>query len=130
MQVLRRSMKQFGVDELTDRAAALTYYGIQAIFPGLLVLVSILGMLGHNTTQSLMDNIGQIAPGGVRTFLQNVVNNAQKQRGAAGLAAILGLVLAVCRRPGTWRPSCAPATGSTASRRAGRSGRPRRCGSG
>jgi membrane protein len=94
-QILWRAAKQFRADDLTDRAAALTYYGVLAMFPALLVLVSILGLLGPSTTQSLMDNLGAIAPGGVRSFFQNVVDDAQSRRGAAGLAAAIGLVLAV-----------------------------------
>jgi membrane protein len=94
-QILWRATKQFRADDLTDRAAALTYYGVLAMFPALLVLVSILGLLGRSTSQSLIDNLGAIAPGGVRSFFQNVVDDAQSRRGAAGLAAAIGLVLAV-----------------------------------
>lgn len=94
-QILVRAIKQVKPDELTDRAAALTYYGMLAIFPALLVFVSILGLLGHSTTQSLVHNLGTIAPGGVRSFFQNIVNDAQSRRGAAGIAAVIGLVLAV-----------------------------------
>jgi len=68
---------------------------VLAIFPALLVLVSILGLLGPSTTQTLIDNLGAIAPGGVRSFFQNVVDDAQSRRGAASLAAAIGLVLAV-----------------------------------
>ena len=44
--VVRRTVTEFIDDELNDRAAALTYYGILSIFPGLLVLVAVLGLLG------------------------------------------------------------------------------------
>jgi len=40
----RRSAREFKEDSLQDWAAALTYYGILSIFPGLLVLVSLLGL--------------------------------------------------------------------------------------
>jgi membrane protein len=93
--VLRRAAKQIQPDELTDRAAALTYYGVQAIFPGILVLVSVLGLLGHSTAQSLIDNLGQVAPGSVKSFLQTVIQNAQKQKGAAGVLGIVGILLAL-----------------------------------
>lgn len=93
--VLRRAVKQFGVDELTDRAAALTYYGIQAIFPGLLVLVSILGLLGKSATNSLIDNLGAITPGSVSSFIKTVITNAQKQQATASIAGIVGLLLAL-----------------------------------
>jgi membrane protein len=95
LSVLKRAVGQFKRDELTDRAAALTYYGVQALFPGLLVLVSILGLLGHSTTQTLLDNLGQVAPGSVKSFVQTVVTNSQKQRATAGIAGIVGLVLAL-----------------------------------
>jgi membrane protein len=95
LSVLKRAFAQIGVDELTDRAAALTYYGMQAMFPGLLVLVSILGMLGHSTTQTLIDNLGQITPGSVTSFIKTVITNAQQQKSTAGVAGIVGLVLAL-----------------------------------
>ncbi len=95
LAVLRRAMKQINVDELTDRAAALTYYGVQSIFPGVLVLVSVLGLLGHSTTQSLISNLGQITPGSVSSFIKTIIDNSQKNKSAAGLLGILGIVLAV-----------------------------------
>jgi membrane protein len=47
----RRALKEYKADDLQDRAAALTYFGIQSIFPGLLVLVSLLGILGKSAAQ-------------------------------------------------------------------------------
>jgi membrane protein len=95
VSVLKRAVGQIKEDELTDRAAALTYYGVQAIFPGLLVLVSILGLLGHSTTQTLIDNLGQVAPGSVKSFIQTIISNSQKQKATAGIAGIVGIVLAL-----------------------------------
>ena len=43
MAAAKRTLKEYKDDDLQDRAAALTYFGIQSIFPGLLVLVSLLG---------------------------------------------------------------------------------------
>ena len=48
--VLKRSVREFKEDELTDRAAALTYYGVLALFPAILALVSILGLVGRSAT--------------------------------------------------------------------------------
>lgn len=95
VKVLRRAIGGIKQDELTDRAAALTYYGVQAIFPGVLVLVSILGLVGQSTTQTLIDNLGQIAPGSASSIIETVITNAQDQRSLAGLAGILGLALAL-----------------------------------
>jgi membrane protein len=91
--VLRRVRQQIKHDNLTDRAAALTYYGVLALFPALLVLVAGVGLLGHSTTQTILDNLGQVAPGGVKTFLAQVIKQAQS-RGTAGVAGIIGVLVA------------------------------------
>jgi membrane protein len=93
--ILRRSVQEFKHDDVTDRAAALTYYGVLAIFPGLLVLVSILGLVGKSTAQKLLDNLGQVAPGGVNTFLRTVIGQVQGKSGAASVGAIVGLAIAL-----------------------------------
>lgn len=95
LAVLRRAVKQIQPDELQDRAAALTYYGVQAIFPGMLVLVSILGLLGHATANELIKNLGNIAPGSVSAFLRTVIQNAQHRKSAAGIVGVIGIVLAL-----------------------------------
>ena len=124
---MRRAVSQIKNDELTDRAAALTYYGVQAIFPGALVLVSVLGLLGSSTTQTLVDNIGQVAPGAVKSVTEKVITTAQAGRGQAGIGAIVGIVLALWSASAYVAASCGPPMPSTVSARAGRSGRPRRC---
>ncbi|MGI8667997.1 MAG: YihY/virulence factor BrkB family protein [Jatrophihabitans sp.] len=92
--VLRRSVKEFSNDNLSDWAAALTYRSVLTLAPGLLIMVSALGLLGRSTTNRLLNNVGQLAPGGVRSVLQQVIDSVQ-HRGSAGLAAVLGLVLAL-----------------------------------
>jgi membrane protein len=94
-EILKRSVKEFKHDDVTDRAAALTYFGVLAIFPGMLVLVSLLGLIGKANAQKILDNLGQVAPGGVKTFLTTVINQVQGKAGMAGLAAIIGLALAL-----------------------------------
>ena len=95
LAILKRSIREFKHDDITDRAAALTYFGVLALFPAMLVLVSILGLLGKSTTQQVLSNIGQIAPGGVHTFLQGVVTQVQGKAGVAGVAGIIGIVVAL-----------------------------------
>jgi membrane protein len=95
LAVLRRSVREFRDDNITDWAAALTYYGVLALFPALLVLVSVLGLLGDSAARTLLDNVGQITPGAVRNFLASVINNAQQQPTVAGVGAVFGVLLAV-----------------------------------
>jgi membrane protein len=93
--IAKRSVQQFKHDDVTDRAAALTYFGVLAIFPGMLVLVSILGLLGRSTTQHMLDNLKPVAPGGATGFLSSVIKHVQGSGGTAGLAGIIGLVVAL-----------------------------------
>jgi membrane protein len=93
--VLRHLPAQVKQHDTTDRAAGLTYYGLLAIFPGVLVLVSILGMVGRSTTQTFLNNVRDIAPAGVFTFLQGVIDQVQGRQGAAVIAAIAGSLLAL-----------------------------------
>jgi membrane protein len=89
--VLGRTLRAFSADNLTDWAAALTYYGILAIFPALLALVSILGLIGHSATQPLIDNLDKLAPGPARDIFTNAIRNLEKGRGAAGILFVVGL---------------------------------------
>ena len=90
--VLKRTVAEFKEDNLSDWAAALTYYGILALFPGLLVLISLIGLAGANTAQSLIDNIASSAPGSAKTVITNALREIQKSsRGSAGILFIVGL---------------------------------------
>ena len=92
---VKRTFREFREDNLTDWAAALTYYGILAIFTAILALVSVLGLLGSGPTQSLIDNLGQVAPGPAKDIFTSAIENLQQNRGAAGLALAIGLVVAI-----------------------------------
>ncbi|MFP8962764.1 YihY/virulence factor BrkB family protein [Streptomyces nanhaiensis] len=93
--VLKRTVAEFKDDNVTDWAAALTYYGVLSIFPALLALVSILGVIGSSAIQPLIDNLGNIAPGAARDILESMLTQLQNNQGAAGFALAIGLALAV-----------------------------------
>jgi membrane protein len=90
--VLKRTIAEFKADNLTDRAAALTYYGIQALFPALLVLVSLIGLAGANTAQSLIDNIASSAPGSAKDIITNAIHDLQSSKGSAGILFVVGML--------------------------------------
>jgi membrane protein len=94
-QAIKRTVREFREDNLTDWAAALTYYAILAVFPALLALVSIVGLMGSSTTQSLIDNLGQVAPGPAKDIFTSAIENLQQNQGAAGIMLIVGLALAI-----------------------------------
>ena len=64
--VVRRTVSESRDDNLPDLAAALTYYSILSIFPALLALVSIAGIVGQPATKPLLTNIGAFTPGAAR----------------------------------------------------------------
>lgn len=92
LRVLKRTAKEFKRDELTDRAAALTYYGILALFPALLVLVALLGIAGDSATRTVLDNIQKLAPGSARDVITNAVTQLQSSGGTSSVLAVVGLL--------------------------------------
>jgi membrane protein len=93
--VLKRTFTEFKDDNLTDWAAALTYYGVLSIFPALIVLVSILGLIGSSATQPLIDNLGTVAPGPAKQIFTDAIKNLQGSSGASGVFFIVGLAGAI-----------------------------------
>ena len=92
---LKRTFKEFSADNITDWAAALTYYGVQALFPALIALVSIIGLVGSSATDPLIENIGKVAPGPAKEILTSAIEGLASSKGAAGFAFIIGLLLAL-----------------------------------
>src|SRR3954468_17791173 len=90
--VLKRTVREFKQDNLTDWAAALTYYGILAIFPMLIVLVSLLGLIGPSATDPLIANLKTVAPGPASQIFTSPIKNLQSSQGAAGVLFVVGLL--------------------------------------
>ena len=88
---LKRTLREFKEDDLTLLAAALTYYGILSLFPALLVLLALLGLAGQSTIDTLLENIGAIAPSATNDVITRAVENLQSANSAAGAALIIGL---------------------------------------
>ncbi len=95
LAVLKRARLEFSNDRLIDLAAALTYYAVLSIVPGLIVLVSILGLLGADTTAEVSNQVQAIAPGSSAGFVRTLITQAQSNKGGAGLSAILGVLVAL-----------------------------------
>jgi membrane protein len=92
---LRDTGKAFQSKNLTHHAAALTYFSVLSIFPGLIVLISLLGVLGSQDSIDgllrIIDQLGgQSAVDTLRPPIENIVSNSQ-----AGLALIIGIAAAL-----------------------------------
>jgi membrane protein len=89
--ILKRTVKEFRDDNLTDWAAALTYYAVLAIFPALIALISILGLVGESATDPLLDNIANLAPGPAGDILTGAIEEISSSP-TAGIALLIGVV--------------------------------------
>ena len=92
---IKRTVREFQTDNLSDWAAALTYYSVLSIFPALVVLIALIDLAGRSTIQTLLDNLGQVAPGSVDQILQSAIRSLQQTRGSAGVLALAGLAAAL-----------------------------------
>ncbi|ONI86907.1 ribonuclease [Actinosynnema sp. ALI-1.44] len=93
--VLKRTVREFRQDSVDDWAAALTYYSVLSLFPGIIVLTSLLALLGPESTKALTDSIQQMAPGPARDLVLNAVGELKDASHLAGPFAIISLVLAL-----------------------------------
>ena len=89
--VLARTGREFVQDNLTDWAAALTYYGILSVFPALIALTAILGLIGSSVTQPLLNNLNGLTPGPAHQILSNALHGLTQSRGGAGIVFAVGL---------------------------------------
>src|SRR3954447_20326664 len=94
--ILKRTVKEFQDDNLTDWAAALTYYGVMSLFPMLIALVSVLGLLGSaSSVTSLVNSLNEVGLGGVADGIQKPLDEIVMQRGSAGVLFVVGLATAL-----------------------------------
>jgi membrane protein len=91
----KRTVNAFRADKLGVWAAALTYFGVLSIFPALLVLVSVLGLLGESVTNSLIQNLEEVAPGTAQEIFTNAIKNLQGAGSASAVAFVIGIVSAI-----------------------------------
>ena len=97
LATLKRTVAEFREDNLTDWAAALTYYGLLSLFPMLIALVSIVGLFAdpQSTTQTVTDIVTRIGPeSGAQTF-SGPIHSITSNRGSAGVLFVVGLATAL-----------------------------------
>lgn len=91
-QALSRVLSELRDDNLSDRAAALTYYAVLSVVPALLVVVSTLGAIGPSATDPLSRNVRRLAPGPARDLVTQILANLQRQHVTAGVFGVLALL--------------------------------------
>jgi membrane protein len=94
---LKRTATEFREDNLADWAAALTYYGLLALFPALIALVSIIGLVGDpkQTTDTLTEIVTSLGPKSAGQTFSGPIESIASNRSAAGFAFVFGLLVAL-----------------------------------
>ncbi|MGN6187614.1 MAG: YihY/virulence factor BrkB family protein [Conexibacter sp.] len=94
---LKRTVLEFKEDNMTDWAAALTYYGLLALFPALLALVSIVGVFGDpmTTTRKLTEIVTSVGPSPAADTFSGPIRSITSNRSAAGIMFFVGLGIAL-----------------------------------
>ena len=90
--VLRRTVREFFRDDCLDLAAGLTYYGVLAVMPGLITLISLLGVFGQGTKSvaTILDIARRVVPASGLGIISPVLEQLTQSRSAS-----LGLVLGI-----------------------------------
>jgi membrane protein len=90
---LKRTFTEFSEDNMSDWAAALTYYGLLSLFPALIALVSILGLFGNpaTTTKTITDIVTKLGPSSAAQTFAGPVKSITAHKSAAGILFVVGL---------------------------------------
>jgi membrane protein len=94
---LKRTALEFQEDNLSDWAATLTYYGLLALFPALIALVSIVGLVAdpESTTDTLTDIVNDVGPDTAAETFAGPIEQVTQSRSTAGFALIAGTLVAL-----------------------------------
>jgi membrane protein len=97
IDLVKRTVREFREDDLTDWAAALTYYGILSLFPALIALVSIVGLFGdpRGTTEVITDVVASLGPESAVDTYSGPIESITSNRSRAGALFFVGLAVAL-----------------------------------
>jgi membrane protein len=90
---LKRTFTEYSEDNMSDWAAALTYYGLLSLFPALIALVSIVGLFGDpaTTTKTITDIVTKLGPSSAAQTFAGPVKSITSHKSAAGILFVVGL---------------------------------------
>jgi membrane protein len=96
LTVVGRSLKAFYDDQMTQHAAALTYYALMSLFPGVLLALSLLGLLGQypETYNAIVNYLRDVAPASVVDPIDRSLRGALQSKGTAATALAISVVVA------------------------------------
>src|SRR2546423_11525662 len=94
---VKRTFTEFSEDNMTDWAAALTYYGLLSLFPALIALVSIIGLVGDpaTITRQVTDIVTSLGPKSAAQTFAGPIKSLTANKSAAGILLIVSLATAL-----------------------------------
>ena len=94
---VKRTFTEFMEDDLTDRAASLTYYGLLALFPALIALVGIIGLVADpaGATQTITDVVSQLGPSSAADTFSGPIQSITSSSNTSGIMAVVGIAIAL-----------------------------------
>ncbi|WP_310965000.1 YihY/virulence factor BrkB family protein [Nocardioides terrisoli] len=95
--VARKTLREFSRDQCTDLAASLTYYSVLSLFPALIALLSLVGLVGQgpSTVHTLVGVLSTVGVGGIARSIEPTLLQLGRSTGAAGLGFVLGVLSAL-----------------------------------
>jgi membrane protein len=97
LATVKRTVTEFREDNMSDWAAALTYYGLLSLFPALIALVSIVGLVGDpaSTTRTITEIVTKLGPSSAADTFAGPIKSITSHRSAAGILLVVGLATAL-----------------------------------
>jgi membrane protein len=95
--IVKRTLRSFYDDQMTQHAAALTYYSLMSLFPAVLLALSLLGLIGQYpaTYNAIMDYLRDDVPATVLEPLDRSLREALRNTGTATTALVISVVTAL-----------------------------------
>jgi membrane protein len=94
---IKRTASEFSEDNLSDWAASLTYYGLLALFPALIALVGVIGLVGDpaSTTKAITQIVTKIGPSSAAQTFAGPIKSITAHKSTAGIMGIVGIAAAL-----------------------------------
>jgi membrane protein len=95
--IIKRTAVAFYDDQMTQHAAALTYYGLMSLFPAALLAVSLLGLIGEYpaTYDAIIGYLRKVAPSSAVVPLDSSLRGALQHKGTAATTLVVSIVVAL-----------------------------------
>jgi membrane protein len=96
-RIVMRTLRAFYDDQMTHHAAALTYYSLMSLFPGLLLAISLLGLVGQypETYNAILGYLRDVVPPSLLEPLDGSLRGAFQAKGTAATTLVISVVLAL-----------------------------------